>query len=34
MAMTGVNVSALGMEYWEDTGGAGGGISIVTTASR
>lgn len=30
MAMTGVNVSALGMEYWEDTGGAGGGISTLS----
>ena len=30
MAMTGVNVSALGKEYWEDTGGAGGGISTLS----
>jgi ABC-type branched-subunit amino acid transport system substrate-binding protein len=30
MAMTGINVSALGMEYWEDTGGAGGGISTLS----
>ena len=30
MAMTGVNVSAMGMEYWEDTGGAGGGISTLS----
>ncbi len=30
MAMTGVNVAALGMEYWEDTGGAGGGISTLS----
>jgi branched-chain amino acid transport system substrate-binding protein len=30
MAMTGLNVSALGMEYWEDTGGAGGGISTLS----
>lgn len=30
MGMTGVNVSALGMEYWEDTGGAGGGISTLS----
>ncbi len=30
MAMTGVNVSALGMEYWQDTGGAGGGISTLS----
>ncbi len=30
MAMTGVNVSALGMEYWDDTGGAGGGISTLS----
>ncbi|MGB1389673.1 MAG: ABC transporter substrate-binding protein, partial [Paracoccaceae bacterium] len=29
MAMTGVNVAALGLEYWEDTGGAGGGISTL-----
>lgn len=28
--MTGVNVAALGMEYWEDTGGAGGGISTLS----
>jgi len=30
LAMTGVNVSALGLEYWEDTGGAGGGISTLS----
>ena len=30
MAMTGVNVSALGLEYWGDTGGAGGGISTLS----
>ena len=30
LAMTGVNVSALGHEYWEDTGGAGGGISTLS----
>lgn len=30
MGMTGVNVSALGMEYWEDTGKAGGGISTLS----
>lgn len=30
MAMTGVNVAALGAEYWEDTGGAGGGISTLS----
>jgi len=30
LAMTGVNVSALGREYWEDTGGAGGGISTLS----
>ena len=30
MAMTGVNVAALGLEYWEDTGGAGGGISTLS----
>ncbi|MCP4187958.1 MAG: ABC transporter substrate-binding protein [Gammaproteobacteria bacterium] len=29
-AMTGVNVAALGQEYWEDTGGAGGGISTLS----
>ena len=28
--MTGVNVSALGREYWEDTGGQGGGISTLS----
>ena len=30
MAMTGVNVAALGVDYWEDTGGAGGGISTLS----
>lgn len=30
MAMTGVNVAALGLEFWEDTGGAGGGISTLS----
>jgi branched-chain amino acid transport system substrate-binding protein len=30
MAMTGVNVAALGQEFWEDTGGAGGGISTLS----
>ncbi len=30
MAMTGVNVAALGLEYWDDTGGAGGGISTLS----
>ena len=30
MVMTGVNVAALGLEYWEDTGGAGGGISTLS----
>ncbi len=30
MGMTGVNVAALGQEYWEDTGGAGGGISTLS----
>ena len=30
MAMTGVNVAALGQEYWADTGGAGGGISTLS----
>ena len=34
MPMTGVNVSALGMEYWEDTGGAGGGISTLSLCRR
>ena len=30
MGMTGVNVAALGQEYWEDTDGAGGGISTLS----
>ena len=30
LTMTGVNVSAMGQEYWEDTGGAGGGISTLS----
>ena len=30
MVMTGVNVGALGQEYWEDTGGAGGGMSTLS----
>jgi len=30
MPMTGVNVAALGLEYWDDTGGAGGGISTLS----
>jgi len=30
LAMTGVNVGALGVEYWDDTGGAGGGISTLS----
>ncbi len=30
MGMTGVNVAALGQEFWEDTGGAGGGISTLS----
>ena len=30
MAMPGVNVSALGLEYWDDTGGNGGGISTLS----
>jgi len=30
MGMTGVNVAAMGLEYWEDTGGAGGGISTLS----
>jgi ABC-type branched-subunit amino acid transport system substrate-binding protein len=29
MPMTGVNVGALSTEYWEDTGGAGGGMSTL-----
>ncbi|MGI9483266.1 MAG: ABC transporter substrate-binding protein [Hyphomicrobiales bacterium] len=32
LAMTGVNVAALGQEYWNDTGGAGGGISTLSPA--
>ena len=28
--MTGVNVGALGVEFWDDTGGAGGGISTLS----
>jgi len=27
--ITGINVSAFGMEYWEDTGGMGGGMSTL-----
>ena len=30
MAMTGVNVAALGNEFWEDTGGQGGGVSTLS----
>jgi len=30
LPMTGVNVAALGREYWSDTGGAGGGISTLS----
>ena len=30
LAMTGVNVGALGQEYWEDTGGQGGGMSTLS----
>ncbi|MEJ8570117.1 ABC transporter substrate-binding protein [Microbaculum marinum] len=30
MPMTGISVAALGQEYWEDTGGAGGGISTLS----
>lgn len=30
MGMTGVNVAALGEEFWEDTGGAAGGISTLS----
>lgn len=30
MGMTGVNVAALGKEFWEDTGGAAGGISTLS----
>lgn len=30
MGMTGVNVAAIGQEFWEDTGGAGGGISTLS----
>jgi branched-chain amino acid transport system substrate-binding protein len=30
LPMTGVNVAALGREYWTDTGGAGGGISTLS----
>ena len=30
MGMTGVNVAALGQEFWQDTGGAGGGISTLS----
>ncbi len=30
LAMTGVNVGLFAQEYWEDTGGAGGGISTLS----
>ena len=30
--ITGINVAAFGMEYWEDTGGMGGGISTLQPA--
>jgi branched-chain amino acid transport system substrate-binding protein len=30
LAMTGVNVAALGQEFWADTGGAAGGISTLS----
>jgi len=30
--MTGVNVAAFGMEYWDDTGGMGGGASTLIPA--
>lgn len=30
LAMTGINVAALGQEYWADTGGSGGGISSLS----
>ena len=30
LAMTGLSVAAMGQEYWEDTGGAGGGISTLS----
>lgn len=30
LAMTGVNVAALGQEFWKDTGGAAGGISTLS----
>lgn len=30
MGMTGVNVAALGQEFWEDTGGSAGGISTLS----
>ena len=30
LAMTGIAVATLGHEYWEDTGGAGGGISSLS----
>jgi len=28
--MTGINVAALGLDFWNDTGGAGGGISTLS----
>ena len=30
MGMTGVNVAPMGQDYWEDTGGMGGGMSTLT----
>ncbi|MCP5081214.1 MAG: ABC transporter substrate-binding protein [Alphaproteobacteria bacterium] len=30
LAMTGVNVGTMGHEYWDDTGGAGGGVSSLS----
>jgi len=30
LTMTGINIGALGLEFWEDTGGAGGGISTLS----
>jgi len=32
LPMTGVNVSAFGMEFWKDTGGMGGGTSTLIPA--
>ena len=30
LPMTGINVAALGLDFWNDTGGAGGGISTLS----